>query len=160
VKGFLSPFLILEKIACMRLLFIPIIFVFISFKANQITGQVGQLIKADKEFSELSRQKGMRYAFLQYVDDAGVLLRKNHYPLVGQDAKNLIRKIDDSSFTLTWEPSAAFIARSGELGYTYGVYRSRSRDTTTQGTYVTIWKKQKDGKWKFVLDSGNEGVGQ
>jgi ketosteroid isomerase-like protein len=31
--------------------------------------------------------------------------------------------------------------------------------STSKGTYVTIWRKQKDGKWKFVLDTGNQGVG-
>ena len=32
-------------------------------------------------------------------------------------------------------------------------------DSARRGTYVTIWKKQANGRWKFVLDSGNEGVG-
>jgi ketosteroid isomerase-like protein len=31
-------------------------------------------------------------------------------------------------------------------------------DTFFAGTYVSIWKKQPDGKWKFILDSGNEGI--
>ena len=29
-----------------------------------------------------------------------------------------------------------------------------------RGTYVTIWKKDADGTWKWVLDSGNEGLGE
>ncbi len=28
-----------------------------------------------------------------------------------------------------------------------------------KGTYVYIWKKDSNGKWKFVLNSGNEGLG-
>jgi hypothetical protein len=27
-----------------------------------------------------------------------------------------------------------------------------------EGTYCTVWKKDKDKKWKFVLDTGNEGL--
>jgi ketosteroid isomerase-like protein len=34
------------------------------------------------------------------------------------------------------------------------------KDTIIYGTYISIWKKQSDGNWKFVLDSGNEGVGK
>jgi ketosteroid isomerase-like protein len=34
------------------------------------------------------------------------------------------------------------------------------KDTVLRGTYVSVWKKQKDGKWKFMLDTGNEGIGQ
>ena len=32
-------------------------------------------------------------------------------------------------------------------------------DSIEQGTYVSIWKKDKIGAWKFVLDSGNQGIG-
>jgi ketosteroid isomerase-like protein len=35
----------------------------------------------------------------------------------------------------------------------------KDKDTTIFGTYTSIWKKQSDGTWKFVLDTGNEGVG-
>jgi ketosteroid isomerase-like protein len=54
------------------------------------------------------------------------------------------------------------VALSGELGYTYGIYEVRSRGgikTIGEGTYVTIWKKDRQGNWKFVLDAGNEGLG-
>jgi len=46
------------------------------------------------------------------------------------------------------------------MGYTYGIYALalNQNDSLSFGTYVSIWKKQKDGTWKFVLDSGNEGL--
>ncbi len=28
-----------------------------------------------------------------------------------------------------------------------------------KGTYVSIWKKNKEGVWKYVLDACNEGLG-
>jgi len=28
-------------------------------------------------------------------------------------------------------------------------------DTVIYGVYVSIWKKQKDGSWKYILDGGN-----
>jgi ketosteroid isomerase-like protein len=31
---------------------------------------------------------------------------------------------------------------------------------TREGTYVTIWKKGQNGNWKFVLDTGNQGLGK
>ena len=34
----------------------------------------------------------------------------------------------------------------------------KNKDTIMQGTYVNIWKKQPDGTWKLILDSGNEGI--
>ncbi|MBA2250166.1 MAG: DUF4440 domain-containing protein [Chitinophagaceae bacterium] len=116
------------------------------------------LITTDLQFSEMSRQHGMKKAFIEYIENEGVLLRPNHPPIVGADAIEFLSQSVDSSYTLTWKPSAADIAVSGDLGYTYGIYTLHLRDTAMQGTYVSIWKKQSDGKWKFVVDSGNPGI--
>jgi ketosteroid isomerase-like protein len=61
---------------------------------------------------------------------------------------------------MTWEPKGANVALSGEMGYTYGVYsvKPNDKDTVLYGTYVSIWKQQTDGKWKFVLQSQNEEI--
>jgi ketosteroid isomerase-like protein len=118
--------------------------------------------QADIEFSNLSKSKGMKAAFLQYMDTAAVLLRPGHSPLKGMAAGQLIYNMNDSSFILTWVPRAAEISSSGEMGYTYGIWTSYPKkwlsDSVSQGTYITIWKKQANGSWKFVLDTGNDGV--
>jgi len=62
--------------------------------------------------------------------------------------------------TLTWTPVKAEMAASGELGYTYGnyIYTARNKEgkvVTSYGKYTSIWKKQKDGQWKVVVDMGN-----
>jgi len=44
------------------------------------------------------------------------------------------------------------------MGYTYGVYKVATADTTLMGTYLNVWRKQDDGKWKFVIDTGNPGI--
>lgn len=115
--------------------------------------------QTDVDFSSRSREVGMRKAFLEYIDDEGVLLRPGKMPIVGADAVDFITTVNDSSFTLTWQPEGGNIAVSSDMGYTYGVYEMEMDGAIHKGTYVTIWKKQADGNWKFVLDSGNEGVG-
>ncbi len=118
------------------------------------------MLETDRDFSKLSEEKGMRYAFLQFVDSKGVLLRPNAMPMVGGEAINYISLGNDTSYTMTWEPSGGSVAKSGEMGYTYGLYslKPKDQDTVFYGTYVSIWKKQPDGKWKFVLETGNEGI--
>ncbi|MEP6674516.1 MAG: DUF4440 domain-containing protein [Ferruginibacter sp.] len=123
------------------------------------------MLSADREFSALSKTKGMKAAFLEYIDSNGVLLRPGRLPIMGADAIDYLIQQNDSAFSFSWEPKDGFIAQSGELGYTFGVYTLRETGTDTaavksQGTYVSIWKKQSDGKWKYVLDSGNEGLGE
>ncbi|TWI88842.1 hypothetical protein LX66_2929 [Chitinophaga japonensis] len=118
------------------------------------------VLRADTAFSGLSQAKGFRYAFLAYADSTTVLLRDHHYPIIGREALQFIEHMNDSGVTLTWEPSFAAVAASADLGYTYGTYTFAARDTTIRGTYVTIWKKDGAGNWRFVLDTGNEGLGK
>lgn len=117
-----------------------------------------QMLQTDREFSDMSRQVGMKKAFLQYIDNEGVLLRPEHLPIVGADAIDFLSQVNDTAYTLSWKPAKGEVSTSGDLGFTYGVYELKTTDTTFKGTYVSIWKKQGDGDWKFVLDSGNEGI--
>ncbi len=121
-----------------------------------------EMMDADRTFSKLSEEKGMKTAFIEFIDSNGVLLRPNRLPITGADAIDYLIQQNDSDYTLTWEPRNGAIAKSGELGYTYGIYalRPSGKDTVIYGTYVSIWKKEKNGGWKFVLDSGNEGIGE
>jgi ketosteroid isomerase-like protein len=62
--------------------------------------------------------------------------------------------------SLTWKPVKAEMAASGDLGYTFGnyIYSARNKEgklVTSYGKYTSIWKKQKDGQWKVVVDMGN-----
>lgn len=118
------------------------------------------LMDADRAFSKVSEIRGLKFAYIQYIDSSGILLRPNTVPLIEGNAMDFISRSDDASFTMTWEPKKGFVASSGEMGYTYGIYslKRNDADSVMYGTYVTIWKKQPDGKWKFVLHSGNEGV--
>lgn len=117
-----------------------------------------EIINADLEFSDMCRQVGMKKAFLQYINDEGALLRPDHLPIVGAEAIKYISSLSDTSYTLSWKPSHAEIASSGDLGYTYGIFQLKLEDTTLTGTYVNIWKKEKDGEWKFVVNSDNPGT--
>ena len=120
-----------------------------------------EMMNTDREFSKMSETKGMKAAFIEYLDSNGVLLRPGHLPIAGADAVDFLIQQNDADYTMTWEPRNAVVAKSGELGYTYGVYALRPsvKDTVIYGTYVSIWKKEKGGTWEFVLDSGNEGIG-
>ncbi len=119
------------------------------------------MMDSDRAFSRMSAEVGMKKAFLEFIDSNGVLLRPNQLPLVSGDAVDFLTQLNDSDFTLTWNPKNGRIAQSADLGYTYGIYtlKPAKSDTILYGTYVSIWKKQLDGTWKFVLDSGNDGIG-
>jgi ketosteroid isomerase-like protein len=117
------------------------------------------LMEIDRDFSKLSVDKGMIYAFSTYSAEDVVRFRDGDFPNVGK--QSLLKTFEgksDTSIRLTWEPVFADIAESGELGYTHGTWKMYviPADTTYYGVYVTIWKKQVDGTWKFVFDGGND----
>ena len=59
---------------------------------------------------------------------------------------------------LSWQPVYAEIASGGDMGWTTGPWewRPQTAADTPQayGEYNTIWKRQPDSTWKFVLDFG------
>jgi ketosteroid isomerase-like protein len=68
--------------------------------------------------------------------------------------------LNDKNNRLTWSPVHVDVSESGDLGYTFGNYEFRSirkdgKPSVEYGKYTTIWKRQKDGHWKVVLDMGN-----
>jgi ketosteroid isomerase-like protein len=144
------------KFISLFLLFFTTSCSFFSTEKEEINTNEEALIemqKADIAFSEYSKLKGMHKAFLQFIADDAVLLHSNTIPIIGADAILFIANMNDANLELTWNPLGGEVASSGEMGYTYGTFLLK-KDTTTmqQGSYVTIWKKQPDGKWKFVLE--------
>ena len=127
---------------------------------NNVVEDKFLLMDTDRSFSKLSEQKGIKFALIQFIDSKGVLLRPASIPIVGGQAIHYVSQLNDTAYTMTWEPKGGNVALSGEMGYTYGVYsvKPNDRDTVLYGTYVSIWKQQTDGKWKFVLQSQNEGI--
>lgn len=120
-----------------------------------------EILEADRAFSALSMDSGSNIAFLRYAAPEAVLLRENSMPLEGRDeVESLLFSRSDSAYQLSWEPMYAHVAGSGDLGYTYGTFRLDipGMDTSTAGTYVSIWKKFGED-WRWVLDTGNQGLG-
>jgi ketosteroid isomerase-like protein len=145
--------------------FFALLFLLPLLRSCHPAGQTGhweqELLDTDRAFSRMSATVGMQQAFLEYCAADGVLLRPGSHPIMGKEAvTGLLASTDDSSFELTWEPHFARASASGDLGYTYGIYslRPSDADTLMKGTYVSIWLKE-DGEWKWVLDTGNQGLG-
>jgi ketosteroid isomerase-like protein len=117
------------------------------------------LLDADIAFSDYSVKHGIHKAFVEFADDSLVLLHDNEMPIVGK--QNLIRSYEgksDSGVVLIWKPAKAIIAESGELGYTYGFWKLVAKQDTSEGTYMTVWMKDSNGRWKYIADTGNQGL--
>jgi hypothetical protein len=130
-------------------------------QANKLAEK--ELMATDSLFSVLSAEQGMQKAFLANFDSSVVLLRSNKMPLTGiAELKQHFKTVSDTAFILTWKPLKAIASDDGTMGYTYGIYEIRDKSDkkrTESGTYITIWKRMGNGKWKATFDAGNEGIG-
>jgi ketosteroid isomerase-like protein len=120
------------------------------------------LKQLEAEFMKAAAEKGSQGYMSYYADDSVEV--PNGAPLI--EGKSNIAKtmgfLDQKENHLTWTPVGADISTSGDLGYTYGYYEFQHRDqagkrVAEHGKYTSIWKLQKDGTWKVVLDMGNAG---
>ncbi|MEQ8924372.1 MAG: hypothetical protein RLO81_01095 [Fulvivirga sp.] len=120
-----------------------------------------QLKQADTEFCEMAQTHGMGKAFIRYAADEAMILQGGQPTIMGiEQIKTVYSRIDSSRINLKWEPVKADIADSGDLGYTYGTYVLTIKDSVdfiSKGYYLTIWKKQQEGNWKYVADVGSPG---
>ncbi|MGE5428650.1 MAG: YybH family protein [Methylococcaceae bacterium] len=145
-----------------RLLTLAIIIILINAcSKNQQKPDPNVLMNADIAFSDYSAKHGIQKAFIEFAHDSVVLLKPGRMPMEGlQSLIDSYKGRSDSNKLLTWKPIKALIAESGELGYTYGIWTFIAASDTTKGTYLTIWKKNNKGEWKYIADTGNEGIGK
>jgi ketosteroid isomerase-like protein len=117
-----------------------------------------RILQTDRDFAVLSVQSGAAEAFKLYAREDAFLLPPNEEPVQGRD-KIVQGFVEfDKKFILDWQPQAAEVAASGDLAYSWGTSTGSDRATgqpAFRGKYLTVWKKDADGNWKFIADLGN-----
>lgn len=119
------------------------------------------MIAADKAFAEMSLAKGAHAAFLAYMADDVRLYDGDQPPILGKAAvaEYYDKNPQSPDDRLEWTPVEADASPDGVLGLTRGtwIYTAKKPDGSAlklTGYYVTEWRRQKDGKYKFALDIG------
>lgn len=115
------------------------------------------VVAAEASFVAMAAQGSTQAAFLANSAPAALVSEQGKWAN-GQEVWKS-RPAQPSS-TLSWYPVLADAAQSGDLGYTTGPWTSFQNDKPqTSGEYVTVWRKQPDGKLKVVVDMGIERIG-
>ena len=101
-------------------------------------------------------------AILNYWTDDAIVIPPGAPELRGRAAlrSNLEQSMKMPGFHIEWEPLEASLSADGSMGYL--IERTRMRMNGPDGSPVeqsfrgvTIWRKQKDGSWKNVVDMSN-----
>jgi len=116
-----------------------------------------EIIQVEKDFNDLAQKVGLADAFYTYAANHGVI-RKNGKLIEGKLAiQKWIKNDVQPNETLTWIPVFVDVSNSGDLAYTYGdatyvFIDSHGNKKVKTSVYHTVWKRQKNGDWKFVWD--------
>lgn len=126
-------------------------------KQSRIDQSKKEIIQAEEAFAKMAADSGIQAAFTEFAADSAVI-RQNKKLVKGK--ADIYKHYGQDVFknaSLQWTADFVDVAASGELGYTYGHYifigfDSLNKADTSKGYFHTVWKKQADGKWKFVWD--------
>ncbi len=127
-----------------------------SQRSEGLPSGLESMVETERTFAARALVIGWKDAFLEYFSDAAVGFDEEG---VGY-AKDQIRKNPDppKDFQLLWEPRYGDVAGSGELGYLTGpsqrIVPSRNNGQPRHGVYASIWKRQRDEKFRVVMDVG------
>jgi ketosteroid isomerase-like protein len=121
---------------------------------------VATLQRLERDFMKAAAERGAAGYLSYYADDAVEVPDGEGLVRGKTDIAKEAGYLNDKSNRLTWTPVGADVSASGDLGYTFGSYEFHGVDKDgtpifAMGKYTTIWKLQKDGSWKVVLDMGN-----
>lgn len=110
-----------------------------------------EIVAAERAFAADGYERGVKLSFLANSAPDAVIFAPG--PV---NAHETLAALPDEDLTeprahLVWWPLYAGISKSGDLGFTTGPFAA---DEKRRGHYFTIWRKQPDGAWKWVLDAG------
>ena len=111
------------------------------------------LVAAERAFAHDAAETGVRASFLKWLSPRAVVFRPG--PVNGPKS---IAASKATPAVLSWEPAYAALSDAGDLGWTTGPWswrpeRSASHDQAW-GEYLTLWRRQPDGRYLAALDIG------
>jgi ketosteroid isomerase-like protein len=112
------------------------------------------LLDADRALAGAVQEKGAAAAYEAVLADDARLLRVSRQPVVGREASRAV--LAEGTAPMTWEPLGGGVARSGDLGYTYGIVKRHEEGPESPwvntSNYLRVWRKGADGTWKLAFD--------
>ena len=115
------------------------------------------MVETERSFAKASFDHGTRESFLSFIAEDGVLFR----PTAVNGKQWLLANPGPSGpkrSLLAWRPLFADISGAGDLGYTTGPWEFKAdindEKPVAFGQFITVWRKQLNGAWKFVIDLG------
>jgi len=106
------------------------------------------VVKAELAFARLAQEKGQWTAFRETADKDAVMFAPE-----AVNAQAWLRKRADPPRAVAWQPYRIFVSRDGGYAASTGPW---TQPDGGSGTFTTIWRRQRDGSFKWLLDFGSD----
>jgi ketosteroid isomerase-like protein len=119
--------------------------------AQTTTELANQVRESERAFARTMAQRDVA-AFGTFIGDEALFFGRTM--LRGRTAviEGWQRFFEGPTAPFSWEPETAEVLESGTLGITSGpVYDPQGKRV---GTFMTIWQREADGKWRVIFDKG------
>lgn len=116
-----------------------------------------EILNVETAFNNMAQSDGLSKAFQYYAAENGVIKRGKDVIKGKSNIGEWYKKDVKPNETLFWKPTYVDVSESGDMAYTYGDYTFSYQDSlgnvqSSKGIFHTVWKRQKDGTWRFVYD--------
>jgi ketosteroid isomerase-like protein len=117
-------------------------------------GARAALLDVDRALAAATQEKGSAAAYEAVLTDDSRLLRVSHQPALGKEASRAL--LAENPMPTTWETLGGGVARSGDLGYSYGFVKRHEEGPESPwintSNYLRVWRREKDGPWKLAFE--------
>ena len=115
--------------------------------------RIHEMVTAERAFSKLSADRGMKTAFLTYLADSGVIFRPT-----ATNGKQSWNARQNPGASLTWDPALGEMSYAGDLGMSTGPWKltfpPERKQPAVHGRFLSMWRRQPDDSWKVEADIG------
>lgn len=118
--------------------------------------KAAELKKADQDWAKATAARNIDQ-FMSFIGDDAYMCDLTGKWMHGKDTikADWTKALADPSFKLSWTVESAEASRDGAMGYTRGSFQGSQAGKPFSGSYATVWKKHKDGKWRVAVDIGS-----
>lgn len=119
-----------------------------------------EMTEADRRFAAFSADSGgPAGAFSRWIAEDGMMLGARAAPVRGPEQARQAFATFPATGHFTWAPIEALTMSSadGSLGFTIGEARiAATPERATYSKYLTIWRRERDGRYRWVFDIGSD----
>ncbi|TGY88271.1 hypothetical protein E5163_10620 [Marinicauda algicola] len=117
---------------------------------------LASMMQADRDFAALAAEVGVAEAFAEYAAHDARLIASGTEPVGPEDIAASRAGLEGAS--LRWAPRGGYVDENGSFGSTFGswaLYPEAGGALSATGDYITVWRKDADCTWRYVLDGGS-----